>query len=70
MVLPGLTSVCWGGGLQSSHSPEVDSGHSLSIKGFPGGTSGKEAICQHRRLKRWGSPSLKEKAIHSSILAW
>ena len=53
MILPGLTSVCWGGGVQASCS-EVDSGHSLSIKGFPGGISGREAICQCRRLKEMG----------------
>ena len=44
---------------------------------FPGGASGKELGCQHRRLKETQVQSLgrehpleKEMATHSSILAW
>ena len=42
------------------------------ILGFPGGTSGKEPTCQHRRQKRCRShPSLEEDmATHPSALAW
>ena len=45
--------------------------------GFPGGTSGKELICQCRRHNRhgvwslqWEDPLQEEMATHSSILAW
>ena len=44
---------------------------------FPGGASGKELGCQHRRLKETQVQSLgredaleEEMATHSSILAW
>ena len=45
------------------------------LKGFPGGTSGKESACQCRRHKShrfnyWKTPLEKEMATHSSILAW
>ena len=47
------------------------------LKGFPGGASGKEPTCQHRRCKRHGFdpwvrkiPLEKEMATHFSILAW
>ena len=45
------------------------------VCGFPGGASGKEPICQGKRLKRAGSLSSKDSpvevmATHSSILAW
>ena len=44
------------------------------IMGFPGGASGKEAICQFRRHKRgrfdpWEDPLEEGMATHSSILA-
>ena len=44
-------------------------------KGFPGGTSGKEPICQCRRCKTrgfdpWKDPLEEGMATHSSILAW
>ena len=46
-----------------------------SVASFPGGASGKEPSCQHRRCKRWWVRSLgqedplkKEMATHSSIL--
>ena len=51
----------------------------FNVKGFPGGTSGKEPACQCRRLKReaaglilgWENTLKKEMATHSSILhAW
>ena len=45
--------------------------------GFPNGTSGKEPVCQCRRLRRhrfnpWVRkiPLEEEMATHSSILAW
>ena len=45
--------------------------------GFPGGTSGKEPVCQRRRHKRhwfdwWGreDPLEEVMATHSSVLAW
>ena len=48
-----------------------------SVTGFPGGTSGKELICQCRRHNRqgvwslrWEDPLQEEMATHSSILAW
>ena len=46
------------------------------LKGFPGGTSGKESSRQHRRQKTrvrflgQEDPLEKEMATHSSILAW
>ena len=47
------------------------------LRGFPGGTSGKDPACQCKRFKRcrfnsWvGETPLKENmATHSSILAW
>ena len=45
------------------------------FKGFPGGTSGKESICQCSGHKRHGlipqeDPLEKEMATHSSVLAW
>ena len=36
----------------------------VSLMGFPGGTNGKEPVCQYRRLKR------RKMATHSSIVAW
>ena len=47
--------------------------NSFSVSGFPSGSAGKESVCNARDL---GSvPGLarsleKEKATHSSILAW
>ena len=49
----------------------------MYIKGFPGGASGKEPTCQHRRLKETWAQSLGQEnpleesmATHSTILAW
>ena len=48
----------------------------MCIRGFPGGTSGKEPACQGRRPKRCGSfLGLQDLlgqgvAAHSSLLAW
>ena len=48
----------------------------IHIYGFPGGTSGKEAACQCRRLRDmvsvpgWDDPLEKGMATHSSILDW
>ena len=48
----------------------------MQIRGFPGGTTGKEPACQFRRHRDGGSipgsgRSLEEgMATHSSILAW
>ena len=51
----------------------------LRVKDFcyiPGGTSGKESACQCRRHETWvrvlglEDPLEKERATHSSILAW
>ena len=46
--------------------------------GFPGGASGKEPICQCRRLKRrgfspwedWEDPLEKEMVTRSGVLVW
>ena len=41
--------------------------------GFPGGSAGKESVCNEGDLgliPRLGNPLEKEKATHSSILAW
>ena len=45
------------------------------LRGFPGGTTGKEPACQRSRCQRWGSvpwedPLEEALATHSSILAW
>ena len=45
------------------------------VKGFPGGSKGKELACQGRRRKRHGFDSwvgriLWRRAAHSSILVW
>ena len=46
------------------------------IRGFPGGTGGKEPTCQCRRHKRYGFNTCVEKipwkrlSTHSGILAW
>ena len=47
------------------------------MKGFPGGTSGKESACQCRRHERLGFdpwlgkiPLEEEMVTHSSVLAW
>ena len=45
------------------------------LKGFPGGASGQEPVCQCRRHKRhgfdlWIEPLEKEMGTQSSILAW
>ena len=41
------------------------------LRGFPGGTSGKEPACPCRRLKRPRFDSWEEgMATHSSVLAW
>ena len=40
-----------------------------SIKGFPGGSGGKESACIAGDLG-WEAPLEKGKATHSSILAW
>ena len=48
----------------------------VSFEGFPGGTSGKDPLCQCRRhemwVQSWGRENLLEEgmATHSSILAW
>ena len=49
----------------------------IYYSGFPGGTSGKESICQCRRHKEaqvwslvWEDPLEEGIATHSSILAW
>ena len=49
----------------------------MYIKGFPGGASGEEPTCQHRRLKETWARSLGQEnpleesmATHSTILAW
>ena len=46
----------------------------ISLVGFPGGTSGKEPICQCRRgsglIPGWGRSPGEGMATHSSILAW
>ena len=45
-------------------------------KGFPGGASGKESACRHRRHKRQfcsldqEGALMEEMTIHSSIIAW
>ena len=54
--------------------------HTLCNSGFPGGSFGKESVCQCRRpltlqetqLRSLGQedPLEKEMATHSSILAW
>ena len=51
--------------------------YSPRVRGFPGGTSGKECACQCWRHKRHRVQSLyqedpleKGMATHSSILAW
>ena len=51
--------------------------HLLASPGFPGGTSGKESICQCRKHKRHKFnrqvrkiPCEEEMAAHSIILAW
>ena len=40
----------------------------------PGGTSGKDPACQHRRCRArspgWEDPLEEEMATHSSVLAW
>ena len=41
------------------------------LLGLPGSASGKEPVCQCRRLKRCGfDPQEEGMATHSSILAW
>ena len=45
--------------------------HQPPLRGFPGGTSGKEPACLCRRLKRPRFDSWEEgMATHSSVLAW
>ena len=51
--------------------------HNCFLRGFPGGTSGKEPAGQCRRHKRlrfsplgWEDPLKKDIATHSSIFAW
>ena len=43
--------------------------NSKCIKGFPGGSAGKESTCNVGDLG-WEDPLEKGKATHSSILAW
>ena len=64
-------------------TPKPHGGGTIIIKyiayellGFPGGTSGKEPICQCRRQEMqvrslgWEDPLEEGLAAHSSILAW
>ena len=51
--------------LESKTSPPI------RLRGFPGGTSGKEPSCQCRRHKSYKFDPLKKgTATHSFILAW
>ena len=47
------------------------------MQGFPGGSEGKESVCQCLSMQEtwvqsldWEDPLEKEMATHSSILAW
>ena len=70
--------VCWATIHRLTKSDTTEQWALKSLTGFPGGTSGQEFACQHRRGKRHRFiPSLgledpleEELATHSSFLTW
>ena len=44
----------------------------LAIKGFPGGSEGKESVVKETRIRSWDweDPLEKGMATHYSVLAW
>ena len=62
-MIPGFGKICW----------RRDRLPTPVFLGFPGGSAGKESACNVGDLGRslgWEDPLEKEKATHSSILAW
>ena len=50
--------------------PYLSKGMVITIKGLPGGSSGKEPTCQCRRHTSQENPLEEGMVTHSSVLAW